>query len=276
MKFFRVVCSLCVFFCLLSLMDSEAKDERQEDTKGQQTEPQGEQRLVEQEEIVYKPPSPSLIRKPGGRVGGSSRGRVGTINDPTSLVFAPEDQTALAAQEQPGGKTGELTFFVFAPEDHTGLTTQEQPVLYWYISQPMSVPIVFTLVTDQADEPLVEESFSVSSRSGLQRVRLADYGIRLSPGVHYQWSITLSIDPLSPSKNLLAEGAIERVEPAVAFRARLTQATKRDIPRLYATEGFWYDAMSALVDLLETSPRDAWLRRQRASLLQQVELPGVD
>ena len=249
MKLFRIVaCGLFALFCLLSPMTSKAEDERQEERKDQQAEAQGEQRPVEQEKVVYKPPSPSSILKPGGRVGGSSR----------------------------GNEAGDVVLFVFAPEDHTGLTTQEQPVLYWYLSQPMLASVVFTLVTDQSDKPLVEKSLRIPPQSGLQRVRLADYGVRLLPGVHYKWSITLVVDPGQPSKNLLAEGAIEYFDPSPALRMRLTEATRRDIPHLYAAEGFWYDTVSVLVDLLEASPHDAWLRRQRASLLKQVELPEVD
>lgn len=249
MKLCRIaVCGLCAFFCLLSPMTSKAEDKQQEERKDQPAGAQERQRPVEQKNVVYIPPSPSVISKPGGRVGGSSR----------------------------GSETGDLTFFVVAPEDHTGLTTQEQPVLSWYMSQPTSASIVFTLVTDQADKPLVEKSLGIPAHVGLQHVRLTDYGVRLFPGVHYKWSITLVADPQQPSKNLLAEGAIEYIEPSPLFRTQLVQASKRDIPRLYAAEGFWYDAMSALADLLEASHSDAWLRRQRASLSQQVELPEVD
>jgi hypothetical protein len=248
MKLLRVIRGLAALFCLLSPLVSEAEDERQEEQKDQKVEVPSEQRPVEQREVVYTPPSPSVISKPGGRVGGSSR----------------------------GSEAGDLTLFVLAPEDHTGLTTQEQPVLYWYMSRPTSFLIMFTLITDQSVKPLVEEPLTIPLRSGLQRVRLADYGVHLSPGVHYQWSITFLVDSEHSSKNLLAGGAIEYLEPSPAFRTRLIQAAKRDIPHLYAAEGLWYDTVSALADLLESSPHDVWLRRQRSSLLQQVALPEVE
>lgn len=248
MKLFRVARRLVALFCLLSPSISEAEDERQEKQKDQKGGEQGEQRPVEQREVVYTPPSPSMMSKPGGRVGGSSR----------------------------GSEAGDLTLFVLAPEDHTGLTTQEQPLLYWYLSRPTSFSIMFTFITDQSDKPLVEKFLTVLPHLDLQRVRLADYGVRLLPGVHYQWSITLVVDPEHSSKNLLAGGAIEYLEPSLTFRTRLTQAAKRDMPRLYAAEGLWYDTVSTLADLLESSPHDVWLRRQRSSLLQQVELPEVE
>lgn len=248
MRSISSVRSLVALFLLLAPIPGEAEDERQEERQDRQTATHEKQQPVEQKDIVYTPPSPAVLSAPGGRVGGSSR----------------------------GGELHDVVLFVLAPEDHTGLTTQEQPALYWYVSPATSAPIVFTLVTDQADEPLAEKLINVPRHSGLQSVRLTDYAVRLSPGVHYKWSITLVMDTTHPSRNLLAEGAIEYIEPSPALRARLTQAPRDALPRLYAAEGVWYDAISVLADLLEAAPHDAWLRRQRASLLQQVGLPEVE
>jgi hypothetical protein len=37
----------------------------------------------------------------------------------------------------------------------------------------------------------------------------------------------------------------------------------------------WYDALTALADLIEATPQDAQLRQQRAALLKQVDLAEV-
>ena len=48
-----------------------------------------------------------------------------------------------------------------------------------------------------------------------------------------------------------------------------------EIPGIYADEGIWYDALSAICELIKTHPNDKNLRLQRASLLGQVVLPVV-
>src|ERR671922_2883156 len=99
---------------------------------------------------VYVPPRGGA---PGGRVGGSTRG-IGA--PPTLSVLAP---------------------------DHTGLTAQEQPSLYWYLSESTTYPVEFTIRDDRAIQPLIERRLRSPTQPGVQRVRLADYGVRLSLGV---------------------------------------------------------------------------------------------
>ncbi|HEX2719391.1 MAG TPA: DUF928 domain-containing protein, partial [Candidatus Deferrimicrobium sp.] len=54
--------------------------------------------------------------------------------------------------------------------------------------------------------------------------------------------------------------------------ARLTSAVSGRAPFIYAEEGFWYDALESISRMIEASPKDADLRQQRASLLEQVGL----
>ena len=99
---------------------------------------------------------------------------------------------------------------VLAP-DHTGLTVQEQPSLYWYLSESTTYPVELTIIDDQSIQPLVETRISGPLQPGVQRVRLADYGMRLSLGVPYRWSVALVVDPDSRSRDIIAGGVIERI-----------------------------------------------------------------
>jgi hypothetical protein len=188
---------------------------------------------------------PPVRSAPGGRVGGSTRGP-GT--PPTLSALAP---------------------------DHTGLTIQEQPSLYWYLSKPTSYPIEFTIIDDRAIQPLIERRLSGSLQPGMQRVRLAEYGLRLSVGVLYRWSVALVVDPDNRSRDVIAGGVIERIAPPTELRAKLARAGKTRAPYLYAEAGLWYDALAAISDLIDAAPNDQVLRQERASLLEQVGLPQI-
>jgi hypothetical protein len=52
----------------------------------------------------------------------------------------------------------------------------------------------------------------------------------------------------------------------------LEQAGMSNAAFVYAEEGFWYDALSALADLIATTPGDSIYHKQRAALLSQVGL----
>lgn len=192
--------------------------------------------------IVYHPPQRGA---PGWRVGGGTRG--------------PANEVMLAA----------LT------PDHIGLTAQARPSLYWYVSGVTPAPIELIVTREQAIHPLVETRLQPPARPGIHRVRLADYGIQLEPGVLYKWFVSLVFDPASRAKDLVAGGAITRTELSAAVQAQLKQVDKHHIPRLYAELGLWYDALAAISDLLEAAPQDTELRARRAALLEQVGLTEV-
>jgi len=109
----------------------------------------------------------------------------------------------------------------------------------------------------------------------VHRIRLADHGVRLVPGVSYRWYVAVVPDSGRRSKDILAGGAIERVAPPEGLAAKLAQADKATLPFLYAEAGIWYDALATISELIETAPNDPSLRRQRAALMAQVGLPNI-
>ncbi len=193
---------------------------------------------------VYKPP---LRSAPGGRVGGGTRGT-------------------------PGRDT--FTLSVLAP-DHSGLTVSDQPALYWFISADISLPVEVTIADPNGTQPLMELRVPGPVKRGVQHVRLAEQGVKLAPGITYRWSVTVVSDPNRRSRDILASGTIERVEPPAGLDASLKGASKATLPSLYAEAGIWYDALAALSELIEASPSDADLLRHREALLAQAGLPEI-
>ena len=192
---------------------------------------------------VYKPP---LRGAPGGRVGGGTRG------------------------------TGREVFVlsVLAP-DHSGLTVQEQPSLYWYISHPTSLPVELTVMDPTAVQPVLEIRIPAPIAAGIHRVRLSDHGVRVAPDAVYRWYVAVVADTGRRSRDILAGGTIQRVQPTAELLAKLRDARREDAPALYAEAGLWYDALAAMSDLIEASPQNTEIRQQRAALVAQIGLPPV-
>jgi hypothetical protein len=193
---------------------------------------------------VYKPP---MRGAPGGRVGGGTRGVAG------------RDVFVLS---------------VLAP-DHKALTVSDQPALYWFISSDTSLPIELAIADPNATEPLLETRLPSPAPRGVHRIRLADFAVKLEPGVAYRWSVTVVPDANRRSRDILASGTIERVEPSAVLAARLQSARTGDLPFIYAEEGIWYDALAVLSDLIDGAPENGDLQRQRAALLSQARLPQI-
>jgi hypothetical protein len=196
--------------------------------------------VSKQPAVMYVPP---MRGAPASRVGGGSRG-VGD-DAPKLSVLAP---------------------------DHTGLTIQEQPSLYWYVSKPVVAHLEVTVINDQQVEPLVDKDFAVPTKAGIQRLQLANLGVKLKPDLEYRWHVSLIVDPAQRSNDIIASGTIQRVLPSQELQKKLAHADKKSVPGIYAEAGIWYDALSSVSDLIDARPGDKTLHEQRAELLDQVGL----
>ncbi|HZW26697.1 MAG TPA: DUF928 domain-containing protein [Gallionella sp.] len=190
--------------------------------------------------VKYVPP---MRGAPASRVGGGSRG-VGD-DAPQLSVLAP---------------------------DHTGLTIQEQPTLYWYVSKPVVAHLEVTVINDQLVDPLVDKDFAVPTKAGIQRLRLADFGVKLKPNVEYRWYVSLIVDSAQRSNDIIASGTIQRILPSQELKEKLAHADKKSQTGIYAEAGIWYDAVSSISELIMAKPEEQALREQRAELLEQVGL----
>lgn len=163
-----------------------------------------------------------------------------------------------------------LTLTVLAPE-RVGLTTKEQPSLYWFQSKPISSRFELTITGKTDVKPLLEARFE-SATGGIQRIRLADYDIRLREGVEYRWSVALVRDPDNRSRDLVASGVIKYIKPSEQLQKRLREVTASERPYVYADEGVWYDSLDALSELVNAQPKDTKLREIRAVYFMQAGL----
>ena len=197
----------------------------------------------EAQSFSYRPP---LRGAPATRVGGGTR----------SVSSRPVTLSALAPNE-------------------TGFTVRPQPTIYWYVSEPLSSPVELTLSTTDplkdAASPSLEIMLQPPFAKGVHELRLSDHGIALKPGVEYQWFVAVVANPAQRSGDVIAGGAIKRVD-SDAVQLRLKDAPRSRWAAVYAESGIWYDAIEELSREISTHPGDARLRRQRAALLEQVGL----
>src|SRR5215831_154355 len=169
---------------------------------------------------------------------------------PPAVKFRPPT-TGTSSVRVTGGSRGtgtnEVVLDVLAP-DEIGITTQEQPSLFWYQSKPANARFELTLLQDNKVKPIVDVKVERAAKAGVQRLKLADQGVKLTPGVEYQWVVALITDPDNRSKDLVASGVIKRTEPNAELKEKLGKADSVSLPGIYAEAGIWYDALGALSD----------------------------
>jgi Domain of Unknown Function (DUF928) len=177
-----------------------------------QTLPQQSQGVPE-----YRPPPRGA---PGGRVGGASRG--------TYKVAEPLPNIDL-----------------LAPQDQAGLSANPSPSLYFYVSGPVYWRTQFTISAPMQPAPVIEANIPPPSAAGVYHVDVADYHVRLQPGIVYTWSIAAILDPNARSRDIVASASLLLASPDAAVQNAVRGAPPLRAAALYAQAGFWYDAVAA-------------------------------
>jgi len=218
------------------------------------------------EQAAPQPPVP--IEKP----------KAETTPPPTPKIpYHPRPRGAPETRNDGGtrGSGVSLTCLTVLAPDSTALTFQEQPSLFWYQSQPEDVRFELTILVSNTIQPLLQVDLPDASKAGIQRLNLADHNVKLASGVEYEWVVALVVDSTNRSEDVIASGWIERVDPSPSLRSQLDNATKEDLPSIYAGEGIWLDMVTAISDLIKDQPNDKSLQEWRAALLAQVGLTNA-
>ena len=152
------------------------------------------------------------------------------------------------------------------PEPRCPVSTSNQPSLFWYLDgvPPGSAKIEFTLIDDEGDTPLIEATLKKPDRPGLHRIDLSDYGVNLSAGKEYEWSVSIIMNPADRSQDIVATGWIERVARSEDLSARLASEGEDRSVHVFADEGLWYDALTALGDQMQRNPGRSGAERRCA------------
>lgn len=153
-----------------------------------------------------------------------------------------------------------------------GRTTQGQPNLYWHLSAPVIHGRMEVSLTGEEDaEPLVENSIIVDA-GGVKRLSLTELGVALEPEKDYEWLVVLVVDGADRKRDVISGGTL-RWEPVDRELAILLHsATLEQLPLIHAEEGYWFDAVDSLWQLVEKNPDNEHYRRAWQTLLGQEGL----
>lgn len=235
MKKYRFLKLSMVYIFIMNLMTTVNAGGKEEKTLGKE-----EKKKVEATSSLFIKYNPPRLGKPGNRVGGGTRGTGGDTVIVSALV-----------------------------PDHTGLTSRPQPVLCWYMDRPVNTRIEITLNDEKFIRPVFEKILNMPDRRGIQCLKLSEHNISLHPGMEYQWFIAVVPDPEQRSKDIISGGVIMYKAPSETLTDRLLKTESHEMPVLYAEEGFWYDALWSIMELMTTNPEDGKLREMRTQLLNQ-------
>lgn len=198
----------------------------------------------------YTPP-PGL-GLPGPREGAGTRGCL--FGDPAQLV-------------------------ALMPENNVGWTTAAHPRFYWFL--PLNTASYAEFVLRYVDADTQEEfevyrtRFAPIGEAGIVTLGIPeDLGVLpLSVGDRYRWEVALFCEPTSNPAEFRVQGWIERRTPSEALAEQLAvTATEADRIALYASNGYWFNALDGLIQQKKAFPNDAEIQAAWADFLASVGL----
>ncbi|MEE9426462.1 MAG: DUF928 domain-containing protein [Methylococcales bacterium] len=186
---------------------------------------------------------------------------------------APDTSRLIGAGTRTKGQN--IPYLSVLTPKHTGLTLSNQPILYWFTSEPITMPLEFVLVSEQSYTPVLKVPLSQPQHAGVQSIKLSDYNVILKPETVYQWSIALIPNIEMRTHDIVTSGKIKRIKPVESLQRELLQTPEISKPSIYAKRGIWYDLMNSLADSIAKRPADHLFKESRAQLLEQVGLIEV-
>lgn len=234
-------------------------DHPQDTESRQNVQPQRSGQLISQE-YRNKQNSPDRGQVPGRYRGTGSRDGCPAVNVPlTAIVPIWRDASQIAAPTYVGG-----------------LTASERPDFWFYVPYDLTNFKAEFILRDGAGEPiyqLASSDFSPTNISpGIVRLSLPATVAPLEIGQVYQWSFRIYCNSEVP---ILLNGGIERLPLDSALSQQLETASPLDKARLYAENGFWYDAITVSGDYWRSRPREADAVNAWKQLLQSLGIEDV-
>jgi hypothetical protein len=162
------------------------------------------------------------------------------------------------------------------PGTNLGLTVSERPTFWFYVpySSNNRLAVEFSL-QDKEGKSLYQQNFPLVGTPGIVSIRLPETVSPLEIGKLYHWRFTVICDPNNRLDDLTVEGGVERSLLTPELKSRLEKETPRERIAIYAENGFWYDALTNLVELRRTKPQDETLQQDWADLWREVRLESM-
>lgn len=198
----------------------------------------------------FEPP-PGRSAPRGGTVGGGSR--------PVKNCLAASASGSLRA---------------LSPGSQLGLTEVERPNFFVYLPQTTAQIAEFSLF-DKQMKGVYQFSIPIAQKTGLMSISLPDNAPVLPKDQPYYWTFALACNPNDRTEDWVVGGWVEYAQPSANLKQQLASVVGVEKVSLYAKQGFWYDAITTLVELQRAQPNNPQLIEMQAELLKSGGLEAI-
>jgi len=165
------------------------------------------------------------------------------------------------------------------PESNIAATLAAYPTFFWYVPANSMKMGRFTLYDGYGatKKKVYETRLNLEGTPGVVSFKLpADGSVRpLETNRTYYWVFRVFCDPLDRSGDLEVQGFVQRIKPNAELETRLSRATVRERPIIYAASGIWHETLASLVELRQANPNDRSIQADWETLMQTIKLDAL-
>ena len=175
-----------------------------------------------------------------------------------------------------GGSPIPLTALI--PQSNVGITVAQYPTFFFYIPNVNLEGVTAELIlVNNEEEEAYKKTVQLKSPDRIISIDFSDSPSLppLEVGKSYQWVFNAIVDEEDRSGDPYVTGWIKRVSLDSKLQHKLETALPQEKPAIYASNGFWYDALTSLAKLRCSYPNNPTFSSDWESLLQQVELSTI-
>ncbi|WP_375479182.1 DUF928 domain-containing protein [uncultured Nostoc sp.] len=174
-------------------------------------------------------------------------------------------------------ETGQYLIPLTPTDKEAQRTTAERPTFFFYVPQTSTTVQALEFVLRDGDniDPLYKGTFKPVGQNGIVSVNVPVDQPSLQIGKEYNWTFSMICDPNNRDKDSYVEGTIVRSQDENLSLQLNQPNTDLDRAVLFATAGFWEDALRTLANLRRQRPNDPEVEKYWEDLLNSVDIKDV-
>jgi hypothetical protein len=157
------------------------------------------------------------------------------------------------------------------------LTAAAHPTFWFYVPySSSSVRSAEFALQDEQDNDVYRAAVKLPDKPGVMSVNLPSTSKPLETGRMYHWFFKIHCVGQNISSPVFVEGWVERVTPSPTLARQLEiAATPEQRVAVYAANGIWHDALTAVGEMRLNDPANTALKADWNNLLQSVNLAEI-
>lgn len=166
------------------------------------------------------------------------------------------------------------SLMAISPGNQLGLTEVERPQFSVYLPPTTAKMAEFSLF-DKQMKGIYQVSLPIPQKTGLMSISLPNNAPILQKNQPYYWTFALACNPNDRTEDWVVGGWVEYAQPSANLRQQLANVVGVEKISLYAKQGFWYDAITTLLELQRTEPNNPQLAEMQLELLKSGGLEAI-